>query len=247
MQSHERGMNLIAIGIGMMLAAVILTAILLIALLGIMLLPALGVNVAGLMRALVFVISFSLPIAVTASILSVVGPTLCLAAPREARVTELLLGANACNAIVLVLQVLPRFLTLPTWLAQTWFLFYVSGVLLFTLFLKRLSKYLGAADNFKLAVSTLRLGIFAFAAAAATVICSEVLRTGGSPIPGMSGAMILLGLLLLCTITAAIFGLRYLRLLTRTRRRVLDARTAPFESLPDGVRGDAVVAGAARK
>jgi hypothetical protein len=220
MPTHDAQFKRIALGIGMVLVSTELVAALILAYLGLALLPALGVASPSVMQGLAWLLRFTVPILVTAFILQVVGPSLCLAAPREARVSEILLAAVAANALALGAEILSSFWALPVWLGGASGLLFLSGNILFVWFLKRLSDHLNHADNSKLAVSTLRLGLIAIVVAMVVIVTGRLVVRGFAPGALPWGTIFLVSMLVLLVIIL-LAVLRYSRLLVYTRAGVL--------------------------
>jgi hypothetical protein len=132
---------------------------------------------------------FAMPIMITASLLGVVGPCLCLAAPREVKGTGYLLIPIGLNALTMLVSALGIFVTLPEWMSgMDYFVPYVS-ILIFVLFVRRVAIYLERQDIRRLVRRTLVMAgiavlltamqfvllFFNFYSGANTVACGLVL------------------------------------------------------------------------
>lgn len=199
METDQKRFSKIANGIGMILAA---TVVLFVWFLSVLLLPVSTGFGIGAAKVVMVLFSLTVPILMTVFLLSIAGPCLCLATPREARSTGWILATVILSALGLLFSVLPFVIRIPAVLSFVGgFLPFLSQVT-FILYLRKLSHYLNRDDLVKLTTNIL---IFA--------ILSLLILIGSSVI-GRGAA-------LLGALGSALFGLlaflHYLRLLQYTR------------------------------
>ncbi len=215
METDEKRLQKVSIGIGMMLASIVVLFLYFVSFLVSPLTASFGS--AALTKAVIMIqLRFALPIVVTSTLLGVAGPCLCLAAPRDVKGTGYLLVSVGLNALDLLVIALGMLATLPGWLTgiASSFLPFVS-IPFFVLFVRRIAIYLERHDIRKLARGTL---ILAGMAAVLAAIPWAIVKLKFDLRPY---ALVGLGLPAVILIVAVLAFLRYLRMLEYARRGVL--------------------------
>ena len=214
MNSQKDQLNKVAIGIGMMLVAMVLLIALFFGFSGAAVL---------FVSAIPLVALAAIPIGATAMLLGIIGPCLCLAAPQQAKATEFILLTVVGNGLAILIFPLGLVVTLPWWLLLIGRLLPFVASVVFILFLKRLALYLERPDIAKLAVQSLVWGAVAIVLGVGFVL---TLGLNISVVVHVNDAYFLtipdtLAVFCVAALSGLFAFLRYLRTLVYTRRAIL--------------------------
>lgn len=153
MVSETKALTRVSVGLGLMLAATVLLAT---AMLLLFVLPQLAV-LYRLPIAFLLGLSFVLPIVVTSNAIDMIGQSLCLSLPREARATHFILFTLACVVCNTALEIVGNFVELPRWFGPISGVLILARPILLLLWVRRTGLWLKRQDLISVSTSGLRL------------------------------------------------------------------------------------------
>jgi hypothetical protein len=227
MQTEEKRFRKVSVGIGLMIASVVVFALYVFSFL---LLPlSASIGSADFSRAVIMFLSrFLWPIMLTSTLLGIAGPSMCLASPREVKGTGYLLVSMLFSVLGLTVDVIGMLAILPGWLTIATYLLPFGSSVFFILFVGRLAIYLDKYDIRKLAFGTLMLaGVAAILGAVQWAFLVKLDSDFAS-----NAMVVLLVLPVAIQVFVVLAYLRYLRLLGYARRATL-ARSKPISRSAD--------------
>jgi hypothetical protein len=161
-------------------------------------------------------IYLTIPVLLTTYTLGIIGPVLCLSAPREVRGTSYLIFSIFINGVSLAFTGLSMLITVPAWLSFCSLFLPLASILFFVLFLGRLATFLNVPALNKLIRSTLILAgssvILSLSTTPATKFLADI---------DPSGAVVKIGFPILSLVLGLFAFVRYLTLLEGSRRASL--------------------------
>ena len=167
-----------------------------------------------------WVILLAVPIYITSTILSLIGPCMCLGAPRESRAAAYVLSSILLSGLALALHLAALLIPALKVVAFIPLLLQVVVPHLFILFCQQMGMYLQRPEIVAQAEAALRLGIIAAGLLLVAVILSFVVSNDIREIVSAIAGLCIFILLILEL-------LRYMTLLWITRSAILQAANSP--------------------
>lgn len=165
---------------------------------------------------LVIQIYLTIPVLLTTYTLGIIGPVLCLSAPREVRGTSYLIFSIFISGVSVVFTGLGMLITVPGWLSYCSLFLPLASILFFVLFLGRLATFLNVPALNKLIRSTLILAGISITLSLSTTPATKILADIDP-----SGSLVRIGFPILSLILGLFAFARYLMLLDGVRRASL--------------------------